>query len=82
MLSAERLEDRVNPVSFSTTDSFWMGSDVRSVAVGDLNGDGHADIAAGDSGNGVEILLNDGTGAFVRGEVLPIGVRSTSGWPI
>lgn len=72
-LVLESLEDRANPVSFSSTDSYGMGSDVRSVAVGDLNGDGHADIAAGDSENGVEVLLNDGTGGFVRGEILPIG---------
>ena len=43
-----------------------------SVAVGDLNGDGYSDIAAGDAGNGVDIFLNDGTGAFVRGEILPL----------
>ena len=71
-LSAELLEDRVNPVSFSTHD-YWIGGNVMSVAIGDLNGDGHNDIAAGDGGNGVEILLNDGTGQFVHGETLPIG---------
>ena len=72
-LSAELLEARVNPVSFSTTDDYWMGGNVMSVAVGDLNGDGHNDIAAGNGENGVEILLNDGAGEFVRGEILPIG---------
>ena len=48
----ESLEDRANPVSFANGDSYGMGGDVSSVAVGDLNGDGHADIAAGDNREG------------------------------
>ena len=75
-LVVEPLEDRANPVSFANGDSYGMGGNVMSVAVGDLNGDGYSDIAAGDAGNGVEILLNDGTGAFVRGEILPIAAPS------
>src|SRR4029079_11971897 len=71
-LKAERLEDRVNPVSFSSLDDYWIGGEVVSGAFGALNGDGHPDIAAGDAENGVEILLGDGTGEFVHGETLPI----------
>ena len=73
LLAVERLEVRVNPVSFSTGDGYWLGSNVMSVAIGDLNGDGRADIAAASATNGVEILLNDGTGEYVHGEILPIG---------
>jgi VCBS repeat protein/FG-GAP repeat protein len=72
VLAPSTLEDRINPVSFSTLDDYWIGGNVMSVAVGDFNGDGHNDIAAGNGGNGVEILLNDGTGEFVHGETLPI----------
>ena len=63
-LSAELLEDRVNPVSFSTPDGYSVGSNVMSVAVGDLNGDRYDDIAACTVSNGVEILINDRTGKF------------------
>jgi hypothetical protein len=71
-LAAERLEDRVNPVSFST-EGFWAGSNVLSVALGDFNGDGHPDIVAGTGGNEVEVYMNDGAGAYTPGANIPIG---------
>ena len=71
-LDVERLEDRVNPVSFETT-GFGTGSNVLSVALGDFNGDGHPDIVAGTGGNEVEVHINDGAGAYTPGANVPIG---------
>jgi hypothetical protein len=72
-LTAEHLEDRVNPVSFSTTGDYWVGSNVLAVAVGDINGDGKPDIVAGTAGSGADILLNDGTGKFTDAGKVPMG---------
>jgi hypothetical protein len=42
-----------------------VGSHPTAVAVGDLNGDGNADLAAADSGaNAVSVLLGNGDGTF------------------
>jgi large repetitive protein len=50
------------PVSLSLANS---GGEVFSVAVGDLNNDGHPDIVAVDERNGeVDIFLNNGDGTF------------------
>src|SRR5438105_13931523 len=63
-LCPEPLEDRANPVSFASADGYWAESNVMSVAIGDLNGDGHLDIAAGTAVHGVEMRINEGTGEF------------------
>jgi hypothetical protein len=73
VLRPERLEDRTNPVSFSTLDDYWVGSNVISVAVGDVSGDGHPDIVAGTAGSGADLLINDGTGEFTSGVTVPMG---------
>src|SRR5438105_14729958 len=72
-LCPEPLEDRANPVSFASADGYWAGSNVMSVAIGDLNGDDHLDIAAGTAVHGVEIRINDGTGKFNEIANVPIG---------
>src|SRR6185436_14471253 len=51
--------------SFGPATDFAAGTTPRSVAIGDLNGDGKLDLAAAnDSSNIVSILLGTGTGAF------------------
>jgi FG-GAP-like repeat len=41
------------------------GNGTQSVAVGDLNGDGHPDLAVANStDNDVSVLLGDGSGSF------------------
>lgn len=45
-----------------------MGKALRSVSVGDLNGDGHADVAAA-GGSNVLILLGDGAGGGVASQL-------------
>lgn len=76
-LSVEPLEQRtlLSAVTFSPAidySSASAGTNVRSVAVADLNGDGHADIVTSNwniSGNTqiagkVSVRLGDGTGSF------------------
>jgi adhesin/invasin len=45
----------------------------QGVAVADLNGDGHPDLAIG-TANGIDILLNNGNGAFGAGTYYASGV--------
>jgi hypothetical protein len=53
---------------FSTARNFGTSSDSTfSVAVGDMNGDGHLDIIAGNSTQQNFVYLNDGAGNFPTG---------------
>ena len=58
------LEDRANPVSFGATTSYEFGSNSTAVGTGDFNGDGKSDLAVASYTNGVQVLLNNGTGSF------------------
>jgi len=58
---------------------YEVGGRPRAVAIGDFNGDGQPDMAVADyadhyaaGGNAVTILLNTGTGGFVRFADLPV----------
>ena len=52
------------PISYSTVDpNHPLEYNVYGMAVGDLNGDGKADIAVTE-GNGIAVLLNNGNGTF------------------
>ena len=76
-LAPEPLEDRANPVSFGPADGYWAGSNVMSVAVGDLNGDGHPDVVLVCMFNdwrrkgaaSVVWLENDGKGNFTPWQI-------------
>jgi len=48
------------------------GNDPVTIAVGDFNGDGKADLAIGGSGTTINILLGNGDGTFVAGASLTI----------
>ena len=43
----------------------------RSVAIGDVNNDGRNDVVVGISGKGIEVLLQDGSGALQPGKLYP-----------
>jgi hypothetical protein len=52
---------------FGARTDFDLGAEVRSVALGDLNGDAHLDLIATANGSGIGkvwVLLGDGTGGF------------------
>jgi FG-GAP-like repeat/Calx-beta domain/Carboxypeptidase regulatory-like domain/FG-GAP repeat len=62
-----------NPVTFGSAANFGAGTDPRSVAVGDLNGDGKQDFAVANTGsNNVSVLLGNGAGSF--GAIANFGV--------
>ena len=71
MLLIEPLEPRTL-LSFITAPIYAAGSNPRSVAVGDFNGDGVPDLAVA-GGSGVSILLGQGDGTFQVGQSVPVG---------
>lgn len=52
---------------------FDFSSSPNSVAVGDVNGDGNLDLAVANGGNGVTLLIGDGTGGFSETAGSPAG---------
>ena len=52
-------------LSFATAVSYPVGNDPYTLAVGDLNGDGHPDLVTGTLGSGdISVLLGSSTGVF------------------
>jgi hypothetical protein len=55
----------IGEIAFATRVDVAVGSSPRSVAIGDLNGDGHADLAvANGNSDTVSVLPNGGDGTF------------------
>jgi hypothetical protein len=63
--------------TFSAATNYTVGAEPRSVAVGDFNGDGWADAATANAGNGsgntVSVLTNRGDGTFSVAGTFPVG---------
>ncbi len=77
-LTLEALEAR-NLLSFLPPADFGAGQAPRSVAVGDFNGDGVADLAIADEANGsVSILLGNGDGSFQPAGSYATGTQAQS----
>lgn len=66
-------------VNFGAPTDFTTGSGPRSVAIGDVNGDGKLDLAVSDASiNKVSILLGTGTGSFGINADYTTGTSPTS----
>ena len=66
-----------NQVTFAAETHFGAGSGVRSVAVGDFNGDGKQDLATANSNLGnVSVLLGNGAGSFSAATNFAVGGTS------
>jgi len=73
----ETLEERTL-LSFSPAVSYPAGTAPASVVKADFNGDGRLDLAAGTSGNAVNILLGNGNGTFRNPMSYPSGAPTSS----
>src|SRR5262249_30398612 len=78
-LAVERFEDRTLP-SFIAPLAYDAGFEPWSVAMGDVNGDGHLDLAVAYRGTapfysdgGVSVLLGNGDGTFQAARNFPVG---------
>jgi hypothetical protein len=65
--------------AFSPQASFGGGDGPKSIAIGDLDGDGHNDLAiASSESDSVTVLSGDGSGAFAAGESFSAGDNPSS----
>ena len=59
--------DGNNVPQFTVTNYSAATTGIRSVTIGDLNGDGHPDLVVGNCCGTVVVFLNNGHGTFTRG---------------
>ncbi|HEY0279716.1 MAG TPA: VCBS repeat-containing protein [Solirubrobacterales bacterium] len=65
--------------SYRARTDFTVGAEPYSVAIGDLNGDGHPDLVTANAGSGnVSVLLGTGTGSFGAATNFGVGSEPTS----
>lgn len=65
--------------AFTAATNFPVGSDPRSVVVGDFNGDTKPDLAvANRASNSVSVLLGNGLGGFGAATNFPVGTNASS----
>jgi hypothetical protein len=67
--------------TFGPARVYHGGPAPMSVAIGDFNGDGHADVVTADSGGSVgtvSMLLGRGDGTMLAAEAVPVTVRNSS----
>ncbi len=60
--------------TFKTGVSYTVGDNPRSLALGDLDGDGDLDLILADYSRAVTILLGNGDGSFTAGSVNIAGI--------
>jgi hypothetical protein len=76
---APSIPSQCNTTSFVAASNFAAGSNPRSVAVGDLNGDGKLDLAlANEFSDNVSILTGDGNGVFGAPTNFAVAVKPVS----
>ncbi len=83
LLGAQPALGAPSPVTFTGPTNFAVGNNPLSVAVGDVNGDGHLDLAvanfnAGISPGSVSALLGNGTGGFSGATNFPAGASGAT----
>ena len=62
---------------FTAPTYHWLSFDVHAIAEGDVNGDGHLDLAIGAGFNGAFLLFGNGDGTFSEATEIDFGSEAT-----
>ncbi|WPL11491.1 FG-GAP-like repeat-containing protein [Thiorhodovibrio litoralis] len=69
--------DANSPGAFSAADATLGSHNTRSVALGDVDGDGDLDVVQGNNGQETQVWLNDGSGGFGAAAGATLGSYNT-----